>query len=155
MKEEFVPYDLAVKLKEKGFNEKCLFAYNDEQVINPKVVEEYGNLSDDGYYELTEDGGGKLKWDNVYIYEQQIIFRDKIIIKRNFVDAPTISQVLKWLREDKKIYLEIVIVVDAEYMCDIYKISPRPIECLGSTEYFKTYEQAAIEGIEYVLDNLI
>ena len=66
-----------------------------------------------------------------------------------------IHDVLKWLREEKKIYLEIVIVVDAEYMCDIYKINPRPIECLGSTEHFKTYEQAALAGIEYVLDNLI
>lgn len=49
--EDFVTFDLAVKLKEKGFKKKCLFAYNDEQVINPKVIEEYGNLTDDGYYE--------------------------------------------------------------------------------------------------------
>ena len=69
--------------------------------------------------------------------------------------APTISQVLKWLREEKKIYLELVILVDGKYMCDIYKIDARPIECLGSTEYSKTYEAAALAGIEYVLDNLI
>lgn len=164
MKEDFVTYDLAVKLKEKGFNEKCLFAYNDEQVINPKVVEEYGNLSDDGYYELTEDGGGKLKWDNVYIYEQQIIFRDKIIIKRNFVDAPTISHVLKWLRQEKKILVEIALSPEG-YRHIIYT----GLCCTNtsSASYFSfdgfynhennyiTYEQAALAGIEYVIDNLI
>ena len=68
---------------------------------------------------------------------------------------PRIDEVLDWLREEKKIYLELVIVVDAEYMCDIYKIDASPIECLGSTEYSKTYEAAAIAGIEYCLDNLI
>lgn len=68
---------------------------------------------------------------------------------------PTISQVLKWLREEKKIYLEVVIAANAEYMCDIYKINPRPIKCLGSTGYSKTYEAAALAGIGYVIDNLI
>ena len=76
-------------------------------------------------------------------------------VSGKFVDAPTISQVLKWLREEKKIYLELVIEVDAEYMCDIYKFDVKPIECIGSTDYFKTYELAALAGIKYTLDNLI
>lgn len=28
--EDFVPYNLAVKLIDKGFNYNCLFAFNDE-----------------------------------------------------------------------------------------------------------------------------
>lgn len=154
MKEDFVGYDLAVKLKEKGFNEKCLFAYNDEQVINPKVVEEYGNLSDDGYYELTEDGGGKLKWDNVYIYEQQIIFRDKIIIKRNFVDAPTISQVLKLLREEKKIHM-IIDISEEGWFFNLRCLKTGYIMDCTMFGFSETYEQSALVGIEYVIDNLI
>lgn len=154
MTEDFVTFEIAKKLKEKGFNEKCLFAYNDEQVINPKVVKEYGNLSDDGYYELTEDGGGKLKWDNVYIYEQQIILRDKIIIKRNFIDAPTIAQVLKWLREEKNIHIEIRLFT-CGYGFDIYKIYPKERIVWSGTLEYETFEQAAIRGIEYTLYNLI
>lgn len=68
---------------------------------------------------------------------------------------PTISQVLKWLREEKKIYLELVIIAEGVYMCDIYKITVGLVKRLGSTEYSKTYEAAAITGIEYVLDKLI
>lgn len=156
--EDFIPFELVVKLKEKGFKEKCLFAYNDNQVINPKVVEEYGNLTDDGYYELTEDCGGKLKFDDVYIYEQQIILQDKIIIKRNFIDAPTISQVLKWLREEK-IYIVPTFCVDQNDngYWDFRLISTMD----GMLIYdeiknrYNSYEQAALAGIEYVLNKLI
>jgi hypothetical protein len=113
MNDDFITYELAKKLKEKGYPQDVFIGYD-----------EFGALC---------------------IGDEHSIV----------CAAPIISQVLKWLREKKNIYLEIVIVVDAEYMCDIYKINPRPIECLGSTEYFKTYEPAALAGIEYVLDNLI
>ena len=127
MNEDFVTYELAVKLKERGFN--CMYPiamYNERGVFH-ELYTSVGNMQ---YYDYDD-------------FDE----RDTI--------APTISQVLTWLREEKKIYLEIVIVVDAEYMCDIYKINPRPIECLGSTEYFKTYEQAALAGVNYCLENLI
>lgn len=127
MNEDFVTYELADKLKEKGFNEPC-----------------YGYYHRDGGDDSFEVcGNGTCDFLN-----SKNIHR---------IAAPTISQVLKWLRKEKKIFLEIVIVcngVDAEYMCDIYKINPA-IECLDSTGYFKTYELTALAGIEYVLDKLI
>ena len=128
---DFITFELAKKLKEKGFQEECLCHYVDVDLV----------------YNIESPITNNQLWfcHNKY---------DNIWHRDNY-DAPTISQVLKWLRKEKKIYLELVIVVDIEYMCDIYKIDERPIECLGSTEYFKTPEQAAIAGIEYVLDNLI
>lgn len=126
MTKELVSLDLAKKLALKGFNEPCI-AYYDE---------------------------GFLRYNTKYPFA---LTAEELLISHNseytWVDAPTISQALRWLRKEKKIYLELVIVVDAEYMCDIYKIDARPIECLGSTEYYKTYEAAALAGIEYVIDN--
>lgn len=119
MNDDFITYELAKKLKEKGF---------DWQTFD--------------WYDMA---GNFCKG-----------FMPRELMCREYY-APTISQVLKWLRKEKKIFLEIVIVcngVDAEYMCDIYKIDPA-IECLDSTGYLKTYEQAALAGIECVLDNLI
>lgn len=43
--------------------------YFKHQIIRPEIVEKYGDLTDDGYFELTKRGGGKLKFDEVYGYE--------------------------------------------------------------------------------------
>lgn len=74
------------------------------------------------------------------------------------IPCPTISQVLEWLRELLEIDILPNIVISycdnlnriRSYSCNIY--SPKlnkPIE----TEYFESYEEATLAGIEYVLDN--
>lgn len=157
---DFIPYKLAIKLREKGFNYDCLFAYNDEQIINPDVVEKYGELSDDGYYELTKNGGGELDWDYVYIYETQLILKRHIILKRSFVEAPTIALVLKWLRE-KGIHIQSEICVSGWY-CSVYTFSKDEKGLydindmyLISGKIYDDYKQCTLAGIEYTLDNLI
>lgn len=149
--EDFVPYDLAVKLRDKGFNCNCLFAFNDEQIINPNVVEKYGALSDDGYYELTKNGGGELDWDYVYIYETKLMLKRNIILKRNFIDAPTISQVLKWLREEKKIYVSVEVEREDWFEYKIVQ-TIKNIRTTGTSVY-ETYPEAILAGIAYVIDN--
>lgn len=139
---EFVTFDIAKILNEKGFREKCLAYYDVLDNVGLLYNTQYtDDISPCQYTDLLfshNSGEGKQTDDSEYC-----------------VDAPTIEQVLTWMRKEKKIHLELVIVVDGEYMCDIYKIDVRPLECLGSTEYFKTYEQAAIAGIEYVIENII
>lgn len=141
--EDFVPYELAVKLKEKGFREKCLTYYDVEDNVGLLYNTQYTD------YMLPCQYTDLLQSHNT---DATVTQPDD---SECCVDAPTISQVLKWLREEKKIYLELVIEVDAKYMCDIYKFDVKPIKCIGSTDYFKTYELAAIAGVSYCLDNLI
>jgi hypothetical protein len=43
--------------------------YFKHQIICPEIVEKYGELTDDGYFELTKRGGGELRFDQVYGYE--------------------------------------------------------------------------------------
>ena len=84
------------------------------------------------------------------------------ICMENQINHPTISQVLKWLREEKKIYIEIFLY-DRKYsylVKDITQICEDDLfhKCLNEDtddEEYATYEQAALAGIEYVLDNLI
>lgn len=67
---------------------------------------------------------------------------------------PTIAQVLKWLRKEKNIHIEIRIF-NTYYGFDIYNINPKnKLAWSGTIEYVE-YEGAAIAGINYVLDNLI
>lgn len=129
MKEDFVPFELAKKLKEKGFKNNCIgyydyageFHYNYESDIANKEIYFCHN-----------------RYDNIW--------------HRDLVDAPTISQVLKWLREEKKIHVSIS-VFDNNWGYDIIDITTSFPE--DFKPYHKTYEEAALAGIEHVLDNLI
>ena len=147
--EDFVPYELAVKLKEKGFKEKCYAYYfpPDNKLI----------------YNINQFRGGIL-YDNLHSYNSL----PKEVVTSDFIDAPTIPQVLKWLREEKKIFVAINIGYCYEPFLTNPKMEPIlkgyyygiwELDDLNNknalSEYFKTPEQAALAGIEYVIDNLI
>ena len=121
---DFVPFELAVKLKEKGVDCSCIGHY----VNNQLYIAHYLNA-------FHSDKGESL-------------------------DAPTISQVLKWLREEKKIHL-IVEIADSGWYYTLYPNVRWENDKLKSDKYimsFKhktSYEEAVLAGIEYILDNLI
>ena len=127
MDEDFVTYELAVKLKEKGFNEPCYGYYHCNG----------GNDS----FELCGNGD-----------------RDFLNSKNLYrVAAPTIPQVLKGLREEKKIHIEVMFIGPTPNRVKYY------ITNIGgdrsfmdvADEHYETWEQATLAGIKYVLDNLI
>lgn len=127
--EDFVPYKLAVKLKEKGFTCEYPFAmYNEYEQFCPLY-------SSDKYYFGIDDF-------------------DKLD-----VIAPTISQVLKWLREEKELHIEIYMYHNC-YLWEIYNTKIYDADFSQKSEKYSeieyaTYELAALAGIEYCLDNLI
>lgn len=147
MKEDFVTYNLAVKLKEKGFDWTCMAHFNTITYNEPTLN-----------YNVTVDDirGSNFKSLNKL---------------DSFIDAPTISQVLKWLRK-KNIYITLNIGYCYETDSVPFYENPgmKPImkgyyygiwllddlnDKLGHSEYYRTYEDAALAGIEYVLDNII
>ena len=148
MNEDFVPYELAVKLKEKGFDEECLAYYTSEYTLyTNKIV-----FCDDKYLEVEE-----IDYEEcLRSYNTQ---KDRLL--RNIVDAPTISQVLKWLRE-KKIY--IVIAVNptlstkdkiAYYYQIYFNSTGVGSDYYESEECYAQWEECATDSIKYVIDNLI
>ena len=139
---ETVSFEIAKKLKEKGFREKCFARYS-----SYAGTLKYNEIDVDKRppaYKLTiKEFGGCY---NLYMY--------------NDIDAPTISQVLKWLREEKKIHL-IVEIADSGWYYTVYPNIRWEDGKLKSDKYimsFKnksSFELAALAGIEYVIDNLI
>lgn len=130
MKEDFAPFELAVKLKEKGY---------------PQCV--YGK-----YHML----------DACYVEEGEFFEKGCITEAERAYTAPTISQVLKWLREEKKIY--IVIAVNPTfstkdkiaYYYQVYSNSNGVTsDYYESEECYVQWEDCAIGAIKSVLDNLI
>ena len=154
---EIVSFEIAKKLKEKGFREKCLAYYTSEHTLYNNTIclteDKYLCLSDIDYEEFLKSNNEETRWENI-------------------CDAPTISQVLKWLRVERKIYVEPCILADADTDADgkvineytYWSFSVTHIET-GDGIYFEyeriddkrfeSYELAAIAGIEYCLDNLI
>lgn len=152
--EDFVSFELAKKLKEKGFKEKCI-AYYWEKINERRplfVLEdnmpEYGlNLLD------LLSNHNQAEWSS-------------------FIDAPTIHQVLKWLRKEKGLFVTINIGYCYETNEIPFPNNPKIEPILkgyyygiweldnlndknAHSEYFESPELAAIAGIKYVLDNLI
>jgi hypothetical protein len=129
--EDFVTFEIAQKLKEKGFNEPCY-----------------------GYYHL--NGG-----DDSFELCGNDSFDFLNSLNRFRIAAPFISQVLKWLREAKGIHIDIAICKSKYIAMIVFIDKPdQNIEHYNETIWederlFDTYEKSAIAGIEYVLNNLI
>jgi hypothetical protein len=130
--EDFVTFEIAKKLKEKGFKNNCISYYDYAGDLH------YNHESNREIYFCHN------KYDNVW--------------HKDLVDAPTISQVLKWLREEKKFHIS-----TKPYHCEdglmwvyeIRRIEDDVIIVEVTKAGFLKEEQAALVGIEYVLNNLI
>jgi hypothetical protein len=131
--EDFVNFEIAKKLKEKGFKEKVNAYYG--MLENLFDVHPALDMNDSGYR----------------------------------ASAPTISQVLKWLREEKKIHIEIGF--GCYGFCWDLTLNIKYVEGYNNSEWdlldwekyadidnqanHSTYEECALCAIEYVLYNLI
>lgn len=107
MNEDIVTFDIAKKLKEKGFR------YNKNSLLDRFCIE-------------------------------------------NQINHPTIFKALKWLRAEKGIHISIDYQCrfDKWYWC-AYSIDKAERVEEYSEWIYKDYEEAALAGINYVLDNVI
>lgn len=128
--EDFVNFEIAKKLKEKGFKEQCLAYYT----------------KDSGFYYNTSYGS-----DVENAFKSFNSRPNHICGKR--IDAPTISQVLKWLREEKGIHVCITLGEFSDWVYDVSRIDGNMF--CKAEDGFESYEQAALAGVNYCLDNLI
>lgn len=121
--EEFVNIELAIRLKELGYNTPFFFFYRtDDKIIRHAMV------------------------SNPLVYGKNV--------DAEVVIAPTIAQVLEWLRK-RDIMVEIPIVLGDDGIWKFtFRIQTKKFYERSNNEY-DTYEEAAIAGIEYCLDNLI
>jgi hypothetical protein len=158
--EDFVSFEIAKKLTEKGFKQKCLAYYDVEDNVgllyNTQYTDEVLPCQYTDLLQCHNTGEAETQSDDSGFC----------------VDAPTISQVLKWLREEKKIHIEHCILADADTDADDKVINEftywsfRIVSIVtGDMIYFEykhiddrrfnLYEEATIAGIEYVINNLI
>lgn len=78
--------------------------------------------------------------------------------KDESLDAPTISQVLKWLFDEKQLFVNIDCNICDKFglFFTIYKKGEETWEACGFDDnYYNKPEETTLAAIEYVLDNLI
>ena len=131
---EFVSFEIAKKLKEKEFREKCLLHYEVTGGFYSNSIDTYDRPNQ----ELDYSDFLKCYNDGNSI---------------GLIDAPTISQVLKWLREKKGIHICISLGSYSDWDCEISKIDGN-VYCNAYCGCHD-YEQAALVGISFVIDELI
>lgn len=134
MNEDFVSFNLAKKLKEKGFRKPCVATYYKDGMLGYN------------YYQPKSI--------------KAVSFDDCLCISDDLVLTPTISQVLKWMRDKNAIFVHISIYSKGWY-CDVYTYEyyeedrEYGAKNIVQLDEFSTYEEAALAGIEYAIDNLI
>ena len=97
------------------------------------------------------------KYDSDGVYHSQLYINFTETMDSEEIIAPTISQVLKWLREEKRIEVNACWDnFDAKWVGYASEMDkPDLVGYYTSPNDNDTYEQATIAGIEYVLYNLI
>jgi len=145
--EDYVSFETAKLLKEKGFNERCISVYHDGEL---QLVSSLGIFCSEGYGEqILAYTNSECEWSPIMI------------------SAPTLQMAMKWLRDVQGLNIYALGVwkdVEVQYgdwepavvgynwfveslMDDTYSKM--------SKELFLTYEQACEAAIKYCLENLI
>lgn len=133
MEKNFVTYEQAIALKNFGFKEYTLYHYKelDYDDIYPNVVDtENAELGD--YFQNFKDTS-------------------------SFIAAPTLAQVQQWLRETKGLFLFSNRCIDDDAKGEYFwTLNDRFMHRLHLKEYkfFKTYEEALSDGIDFCLEIL-
>ena len=125
---KFVTFEIAKKLKEKGFT----LGYN---LYGYRPI--YKNINTIA-----------LIWD-IGAYEKDYFGEN--------IPCPTISQVLEWLRDEKKLYIlpnDILIKGNIKWDVQIDDLNTSNT-IHESRLIYTSFEEASLAGINYVLDNLI
>lgn len=133
---EYVPFDLAKKLKEKGFKEKCYYYYlPSSKDLIPNINLWRGGSIDDCLY-----SHNSLRED---------------VLTSEFVDAPTITQVVEWLESRYGLFIH----VDCCWAeTTTWSVEVKNTRSFGEWEvgiYYDSHKEALLAGIEFILTKLI
>ena len=146
---------------EAGYNEMEENAYLRYSRVTSYARKKYGDLSDDGFYELTTDMGGPEPFEKIYSPKYTLCTRYP---GRNFeyvkeeIDAfaaPTIEKLAMWLRENYDTNVHVEKCVGGLWRYCVENNGHTGDFALRSENYFKDYFVAYNKGLADVLKELI
>lgn len=139
MNKQFVPYDVALKLKELGFDEPCFGVYHRDSSLM-SIVPEFIRDTQCNYFGSIINS--ECVWEN----------DEESINGIQEVSAPLYQQAFRWFKEKHGLYTEMFVDDDKTFGFMItYFIKEervdKPIEC-----QFKTYEEAELACLKLLIE---
>lgn len=132
--EDYVSFEISKLLKEKGFDEQCMYMYDSKHTL----------------YSTFEQCRQITRNNSDWIH---------YVGKLNIVPiaVPTIQMAMKWLRYEKNIHIKVHCSGHRNYLVYAQSlVTAFPDFCIESaTCSFNTYEEAVEAAIKYCLTNLI
>lgn len=122
MKEQFVTYDIAVKLKELGFSQPCIAGFNSYKALKHNISSTNANLDD---------------YDYTYRYDSKLL-------------APLWQQVIDWFRTEYDLLIYVSSFNKDKHchsICGYYNEQFTSI-----SDFFETYGEALESAILSTID---
>lgn len=132
--EDYVSYEVAKLLKEKGFNESCYTYYDD--------IDDTINRFDKGYH----FNNTSYPWGVPYDVNKA----------KKYVVAPTLQMAMKWLRRIHNVNIDIVSIWNQKrFEYQVFVVTPKNAKhCYVDNKLYLGYEEATEAGLKYALKNL-
>ena len=147
--EDYVSFETAKLLKEKGFDGKCYKVWVHYTSSTPALWAAPAFVEG----ETTVDRESVESEERIW----NLIYRDSENKNHGYL-APTIQMAMKWLREVHNIHIAVIVAyhhVPRRYEAHIMKLENVDDFILHQQVDFATYEQACEAAIKYCLENLI
>lgn len=145
--EDYVSFETAKLLKEKGFDGSCY-----------KVWESHGDSQTLVGASWFVEGETVVNRESVDAASKQYVYEYNLNNNVEGYLAPSIQMVMKWLRENKGIAIVPIVssVLDNEkFLWDIKIIVAKTNETYMQGWVYESYENACEKAIKYCLGNLI
>ena len=131
---DYCDYETCVALKELGFREKCPTYYDTEDnvglLFNTQWTSDYLPCQ---FTDCLESHNSNTSDDNSYI------------------DAPTMWEAQKWLREEKHLHIEVRLYCNMWYE---YEVKEAEGKIIAEGCAFKTYEEALSTAVYMATEHL-
>jgi hypothetical protein len=149
MEKQFVPYELALRMKEIGFDEPCLASYYTDIPENllkkkSKNIDYRKQFNGLEYHPLDKNG---VEWEPNFIRNTD---------KTHYVSASTFSQAFRWFREKYIIQSWISSIIDPvgfvyEYRVHIHQ-EESSVENFDSFEIYKDAELFCLKKLIEIVE---
>lgn len=139
--EDYVSFETAKLLKEKGFDVNTFTKYADKEGATEKWYDDY------------RERMVRFEWDCGTLITPPTEPHDKYEVYGDTISAPTLQMAMKWLRQVYGLFIRIT--EDMTGNVFEWSVYQKNYGCKASTYVEESYEQACETAIKYCLKNLI